>query len=252
MIFPRPDCGIVFETKRTLLKHIREVHKRDPSLCAFTCGHCNSYFTTSKNLLRHLRNVHKFKKAIRCKACPKLFGHESTLCNHRAAEDSTLSTSTSVNEIEWASVPQVSKIISALNSHFKILRLDVQQEGVDPFAFMMSNWSDIALLIDKEITNQRISRVGLCIQVVLSKPLDGENVSPCFSTRLIRVVESIDECDLNELVDQLLRQLNVFYSGGSGWVLKKFLSLDIKVCEIRSLAGKFLYTDSNKTCSFSI
>ena len=100
MFFPCPDCGIAFDTKRTLFKHTREVHKREPSLCAFTCGHCNAIFTTSKNLLRHLRNVQKFKKTIRCNACPKIFGHESTLCNHRAADHSTLSTSKSVNEIE--------------------------------------------------------------------------------------------------------------------------------------------------------
>ena len=198
-------------------------------------------------MLRHLRNVHKFEKTIRCNACPKIFGHESTLCNHRAAEHSTLSTSTSVNEIEWASVAQVSKVVSALNSRFKILRLEVQQEGVDPLAFMMSNRSDIALLIDKEITNQGISRVGLCIQVV---PLDGENVSPCFSTRLIRVVESIDECNLNELVNQLLRQLNVFCCGGSGWVLEKFLSMDIKVCKTRSLAGSSFIPTPTKLARF--
>ena len=45
--FPCPDCGIAFDTKQTLFKHIREFHKREPSLCAFTCGHCNSIFTTS-------------------------------------------------------------------------------------------------------------------------------------------------------------------------------------------------------------
>ena len=126
LFFPCPDCGIAIDTKRTLFKHIREVHQREPSLFAFTCGHCNSIFTTSKNLLRHLRNVHKFKKTIRCNACPKLFGHELTLCNHRAAEHSTLSSSAFVNEIDWASVPQVLKVVSALNSHFKIFRLDVQ------------------------------------------------------------------------------------------------------------------------------
>ena len=182
MIFPCPDCVIAFDTKRTLFKHIREVHKREPSLCAFTCGHCNSDFTTSKNLLRHLRNVHKFGKTIRCNACPKTFGHESTLCNHRAAERPTFSTSTSVNEIEWASVPQVSKVVSALNSRFKVLRLDVQQEGVDPFSFMMSNRSDIALLIDKELTNQGISRVGLCIQVAFPNHCMGKMSLPAFPT----------------------------------------------------------------------
>ena len=250
MFFPFPDCSIAFDTKRTLFKHIREVHKREPSLCAFTCGHCNSIFTTSKNLLRRLRNVHKFRKTIGCIACPKIFGHESTLCNPRAAEHSTLSSSIFVNEIEWASVPQVSKVVSALNSHFKILRLDVQEEGVDPFAFMMSHRSDIALLIDKKITNQKISRVGLCIQAVHLKPLDGENFSPCFSTRLKSVVESIDECNLNELVDQILRQLNVFCSGGSGWVLDKFLSMDNKVCKTRSLAGSSFIPTPTKLARF--
>ena len=147
MFFPCPDCGIAFDTKRTLFKRIREVHTREPSLCAFTCGQYNSIFTASKILLRHLRNVHKFMKTVRCNACPKNFGHESTLCNHRATEHSILSSSTLINEIEWAALPQVAKVVSALNSHFKILRLDIQQEGVNPFAFMMSNRSDIALLI---------------------------------------------------------------------------------------------------------
>ena len=160
MFFPCPDCGIAFDTKRTLFKHIREVHKREPSLRAFTCGHCNSFITTSKNLLRHLQKVHIFKKTFRCIACPKIFGHELKLYNHRAAEHSTLSSSTFVNEIDWASVPQVLEVVSAVNSHFKILRLDLQQERVDPFACMMSNRSDNALLIDKEITNQGISPVG--------------------------------------------------------------------------------------------
>ena len=120
MFFPCPDCGIAFDTKRTLLKHIREVHKREPSLCAFICGNSNSFFTASKNLLRQLRNVHKFKKTIRCNACPKTFGHESTLCNDRAAERSTLLSSTFFNEIEWASVSQVSKVVSTLNFSSKI------------------------------------------------------------------------------------------------------------------------------------
>ena len=73
---------------------------------------------------------------------------------------------------------------------------------------------------------------------------------PHFLTRLIRVVESIDKCDFDELVDQLLRQLNVFYCGGSGWVLEKFLSLDIKVCKTRSLAGSFFIPTPTKLARF--
>ena len=82
-----------------------------------------------------------------------------------------------------------------------------------------------------------ISCVGLCLQVVLSKPCTDETVSPHFSPRLVRAVESIDNADLDELIDQILRQLNVFCSGGSSWMLKKLSSLDIKICHTRSLAG---------------
>ena len=78
------------------------------------------------------------------------------------------------------------------------------------------NRANIAALIDKEITNQGISRVGVCLEVKLSKPMDADTVSPRFSSRLMRVVESIDDEDFHELVDQVLRQLNVFCSGGSG------------------------------------
>ena len=78
----------------------------------------------------------------------------------------------------------------------------------------------------------------------------GDNVNPYFSTRLIRVVESIDECDINELVDQLLRQLKVFFSGGSGWVLEKFLSLDIKVCKSKSLGGSSFIPTPTKLARF--
>ena len=97
--------------------------------------------------------------------------------------------------------------------------------------------ANIAALIDREITNQGISRVGLCLQVKLSKPLDADTVSPHFCSRLMRVVEFIDDEHFDELVDQVLRQLNVFCSGGSCLVLEKLICLDVKFCETKSVAG---------------
>ena len=81
--------------------------------------------------------------------------------------------------------------------------MDVQQEDVDPMSFVKKNRANMAALVDWEITNQCISRVGLCLQVKLSQPWDADTVSPHFSSRLMRVVESIHDQDFDELVDKV-------------------------------------------------
>ena len=135
------------------------------------------------------------------------------------------------------SLPQVSKTVASLKAHFKILKLDVQQKIVDPMSFVMKKCANTAALIDSEITNQGISRVGLCLQVKLLKPLDADTLFTHFSSRLMRVVESIDDEKFDELLDQVLRQLNVCFPGGSSWVLEKLICLDIKFCKTNLLAG---------------
>ena len=206
---------------------MRGIHKPEPSLCACTCGQCYWNLTTSKNLLLHLRNPHKFKKTIFCNACWKMSGHESTLYNHSATERSSVSSETFVNEKLWASVPQVLKIVSAQLSSFKILRFNEKQEKNDSFALLMSNRSSADLSNEKKVTNEGIYCVGLCIQVVISKPLDGEIVFLYFSTRLQRLLDSMGDCNLYELIDQLFRQITIFCDEGSCWFLKKLPSLDI-------------------------
>ena len=151
-MFPCTDCSFSSPNKRRLFTHIRETHRREPALCTFICGYCNSSFTASKNLLRNLRNVHKFSKNMRCNACPKNYGNESSLQNHISHEHPSIPSRVR-KEANWVSVPQVSKVVSAFNSHFKIVKLDVQQKDVDPMPFVMKNRANIAVLIDREITN---------------------------------------------------------------------------------------------------
>ena len=168
-MFPCPDCSFSSPNKRRLFTHIRENHRREPALSTIIFGHCDSSFTASKSLLRHLLNVHKFCKIMRCTACPKIYGNVSSLQNHISHEHPSIP-STVRKEANWVSVPQVSKVVQALNSLFKNLKLDVQQKVVDPMSFVMKNRANNARLIDREITKQGISRVGLCLQVILSKP----------------------------------------------------------------------------------
>ena len=47
-------------------------------------------------------------------------------------------------------------------------------------SFVTKNRAYIAAFIDRETTSQEKLRVGLCLQVKLSKPLDADTVSPPF------------------------------------------------------------------------
>ena len=96
---------------------------------------------------------------MRCNACPKIYGNESGLQNHISHEHPSIPSRVR-KEANWVSVPQVSKVVSALNSHFKILKLDVQQKDADTMSFVMKNRANIAALIDREITNQFVFKLN--------------------------------------------------------------------------------------------
>ena len=118
---------------------------------------------------------------------------------------------------------------------------------MDPLAFKRSSVVLSGLLIDKEINQKGIFRVGLCLQAILSKLRTEEITSPHFSSRLVRVVESIDNADVDDSFERILRQRNVFRSVDSGWIPKKLSSLDVEKCHKISLAGLFLPANHSKT-----
>ena len=69
--------------------------------------------------------------------------------------------------------------------------------------------------------------MGLCVQVQLMKPLDEQSVTPYFISSLLRVVGIIDDDDdWFETIEQIIRQINIFCTGGSGWVVQKLINVD--------------------------
>ena len=70
-MFPWTDSSFSSRTKRKLVTHIQETHRRDATLCEFICGHCRKIFTATKNLLRHLPNFPEFPKMYGATGVPK-------------------------------------------------------------------------------------------------------------------------------------------------------------------------------------
>ena len=79
--------------------------------------------------------------------------------------------------------------------------------------------------------------MGLCVQVQLMKPLDEQSVTPYFNSNLLRVVGIIDDDDWFETIEQVICQINIFCTGGSGWVVQKLINVAFKVCKSRALSG---------------
>ena len=82
-----------------------------------------------------------------------------------------------------------------------------------------------------------MTRVGLCMQVKMVKPLTGETTELLFNTVLISLAQVVAEDDVNNLIDQIITQFNIFSSGASGWIVEKLLQVDIKTNKTPRLGG---------------
>ena len=230
------DCNKGFDTKRKLNKHVRLVHKKDPIPRNFECGHCQQIFTRLNNLLRHLRSFHKFSSNFQCRVCAQVFGSESSLKNHNDFFHLELENK------DIHSAPFRTPVLSlhesaAINSHFQLFRIALAEDLVDPFAFLLDNKDHLKTILVEKIQGQGHSRVGLRVQVQLMKPLDEQSVTPCLNSSLLRVVGVIDDDEWFETIEQVISQINIFSTGGCGWVVQQLINVDLKVCKARTLSG---------------
>ena len=78
------------------------------------------------------------------------------------------------------------------------------------------------------------------------KPLDEESVTPYFNSRLLRGVGIIDDDNWFETIEQVICQIKIFCTGGSGWVVQKLINVDLKVCKGRALSDSSYITTPPK------
>merc|ERR1711963_628595 len=71
-------CEEVFENRRELVSHIRELHKQPETT---TCDVCNKEFKTNK-LKKHIQEVHTFEECS-CDECGKVFKKRKYLNDHK-------------------------------------------------------------------------------------------------------------------------------------------------------------------------
>lgn len=239
------ECAKPFASKKALNQHLRQKHKKEPTLSApkYKCGHCDTEFSTTSNLLRHLRSQHASTGNFRCNSCSTIFGTQTVLDNHLKYFHSLNLGSKITERSNFGESVNASCIKSALKSSFIVYRLDLEPTDIEPFNYLVSNTNPILSFINNKLPSNGSTRVGLTIHVQLTKPLEGETVIVYFHTRMERFGHELIEDDFNHFVDQLISQLNVFCTGGSGWVVETLLAVEIKVASpVNDSGSSFIET----------
>ena len=234
MVLTCRSCSCVFNTNIDLQRHRQNHHENEPS-DVFLCGHCNSTFTLAKNLVRHLKRTHNFVRYLKCGTCPTFFGNSERLQLHCQEYHN-------VNETRVAQPPRsignaiVHSDYNSVRGHFRTLRFKFQEneENFDPFEFMVTNETQIIDCVNSAI-NDNAARFSICLEIIFEKPLQQETTSSYFNSKMVTSSTLLTSEEYYTHVDQILTQINIFCTAGSGWVVQTLSKMDLKFCHFNPL-----------------
>ena len=222
-------------SQRALTNHIKTKHfDGSRNAKVFQCGHCSVGFTQVKNLLRHLRSQHHLNGHYRCSSCPTFFGCSTSLNDHE--NDHEMAISSRPRVAEESSVVEFTT--RALNSRFQIHRVETGNASfIDPFNCLISLKDNILRFVNSLLNSTASVKIGFSISVGLVKPIVEESTEAYFNSNMVRLAVEMTEEEYMEHVDQLISQLNVFATGGSGWVVEKLMRFELKTAKCASAVG---------------
>ena len=197
-------------------------------------------FNKSYNLFKHMENQHKSPNVHRCFSGLRSLQRKS-LYDHGVAEhrlpDENIPRKVTGNP------DQVEATTVAVNNRFRMHCLKLPREEIsviDPFNYLVMHQRGIKDFIDTELQKVPRMKTGLTIAVDLVKPLNNDKVTAFFNSFLGRTANVTDEKYLDH-VDQPMSKLNVFASCGSGWVIERLQSVEVKTATCQTLSGSERY-----------
>ena len=244
------DCLKVFTSKRTLYQHVRQKHNKDPTLHLrkFVCGHCGQTLASSFSLLRHISAVHKHHKHsgnFKCISCFHVFGCRDSLESHVQQTHLQSPRTSLFQRTLFSETLNASSVQSSIHGSFTVFRFTMDHGNVEPFQFLTSNEYKIITFFNDKLPYHGSSRIGIAVHIKLCKPLEDEQITVYFHSPMERLAHEITEEEYTNMIDALISQLNVYCSGGSGWVTETLLILEIRMAgPYRESASSFIDTPS--------
>ena len=138
---------------------------------------------------------------------------------------------------------QASCVQTSINDTFKVFRLNLEPENVEPFQFLTSSEESIISFVNEKLPFHGSNRVGITVHAKLCKPLEEERVTVYFHSPMERVTHELVQDDSINMIDAIISQLNVYCSGGSGWVVETLKTLEIRITgPFKGTASSFIET----------
>ena len=126
----------------------------------------------------------------------------------------------------------------ALNSRFQIHRVETGNASfIDPFNCLISLKDEILRFVNSLLNSTASVKIGFSISVGLVKPIVEESTEAYFNSNMVRLAVEMAEVEYMEHVDRLISQLNVFDTGGSGWVVEKMMRFEMETAKCASAVG---------------
>ena len=185
--------------------------------------------------MRHIRKQHNSNNSVRCFSCPTYFGNEAALVDHNEVFHGETKTPHS-NTIDVSSLLEFTT--KAISSKFLIHRVKLESDrALEPFNYLVSQKDGVIGFVNNLLKETPNVKLGITISVKLEKPFESEVTEAFFNSPMSRIACAFTDDEYYEHVDALMSQLNVFATGGSGWVVQSLKRLEIKTVSCSNVTG---------------
>ena len=224
------SCEEAFANRRQLLIHREQKHSAEPSQ-NYKCGHCCGLFTTSRSLVRHLKSIHRHARYMKCSSCPTFFGGQETLNQHWADNHGVNGPSINTERVQKMGNMSLLSTKQSVRGFFQTFRFTLGNEQVvDPFEYFVANERGIVNFVNKQL-DSRTMKFSVCVRVDFSKPISLDKTTSYFNSVTETVSRCLSEEEFYRHVDQILTQISIFCTAGSGWVIERMAVFDVKICK---------------------
>ena len=226
------ECSKKYNKKQKLLQHMEKEHNTKYEKTAdYECGQCNKKFTQSRNLIQHLKTVHRCQTYAKCMQCTQIYGDTSSCARH---EEDAHGTHTEVSEKIECSLELQEK--QAIGKFFHSFRIQADNQ-IDVFTFVAEHLEDLKLFVRNKIAELGPLKIQLSVFVQMLKPTDDTKVGCHANTKSKTLTTELSDDEIFEMVDQMNNSIQIFSTGGSGFVIQKIDQLDININKFKPIRG---------------